>query len=85
VAHGRHLQHQFPAGLWQANTDEITLQKVWEKNYTVHLPTKEIDMLPSGDIVAYTEGSLMGGRSGAGAYILKKFERKKNTLLLPNR
>jgi hypothetical protein len=47
VAHGRHLQHQFPAGLWQADTDEITHQKVWEKNYTVHLPTNEIDMLPS--------------------------------------
>jgi hypothetical protein len=63
VAHGRHLQHQFPAGLWQADTDEITHQKVC-KNDTVHLPTKEIDMLPSRDIDAYTDGSLMGGRSG---------------------
>jgi hypothetical protein len=77
VAHGRHVQHQFPAGLWQADTDEITHQKVWEKNYTVHLPTKEIDMLPSGDIHAYTDGSFMGGRSGAGAYILKKSEGKR--------
>jgi hypothetical protein len=45
---------------------------VWEKNYSVRVPTKEIDMLPSGDIDAYTNGSLMGGRSGAGTYILKK-------------
>jgi ribonuclease HI len=29
-------------------------------------------MLPSGDIDAYTDGSLMGGKSGAGAFILKK-------------
>jgi hypothetical protein len=72
VAHGRHLQNQFPAGLWQADTDEITHEKVWEKNYTVQFPTKEIDMLPSGDIDAYTDGSLMGGKSGAGAFILKK-------------
>jgi hypothetical protein len=63
VAHGRHLQHQFPAGLWQADTDEITHEKVWEKNYTVRFPTKEIDMLPSGDIDAYTDGSLKGGKS----------------------
>jgi ribonuclease HI len=76
VAHGRHLQHQLPAGLWQADADEITHQKVWEKN-TVHFPTKEIDMLPSGDIDAYTEGSLMAGRSGAGAYILKKSVGKR--------
>jgi hypothetical protein len=34
VAHGRHLQHQFPAGLWQADTDEITHENVWEKNYS---------------------------------------------------
>jgi hypothetical protein len=63
-AHGRHLQHQFPAELWQADTDEITHENVWEKNYTVQFPTKEIDMLPSGDIDAYTDGSLMGGKSG---------------------
>jgi hypothetical protein len=66
VAHGRHLHHQFLAGLWQADTDEINYEKVWEKNYTVQIPTKEIDMLPSGDIDAYTDGSLMGGKSGAG-------------------
>jgi ribonuclease HI len=29
-------------------------------------------MLPSGDIDAYTDGSLMGGKSGAGAFIQKK-------------
>jgi hypothetical protein len=74
VAHGKHLQHQFPAGLWQADTDEITHLKVWKKNYTVHLPTNNIYMLPSKDIDAYTDGSLMGGKSGAGAYILKKSE-----------
>jgi hypothetical protein len=33
-------------------------------------------MLPSGDIDANTDGSLIGGRSGAGAYILKKSEGK---------
>jgi hypothetical protein len=33
-------------------------------------------MLPSGDIDAYTDGSLMGGRSGAGAYILKNRKEK---------
>jgi hypothetical protein len=80
VAHGRHLKHQFPGDLWQADTDEITHQKVWEKNYSVHLPTKEIDMLPSGDKDAYTDGSLMGGMSGAGAYILKKSEGKRTHL-----
>jgi ribonuclease HI len=31
-----------------------------------------IDMLPSGDIDAYTDRSLMGGMSGPGAYILNK-------------
>jgi hypothetical protein len=87
VAHGRHLQHQFPAGLWQADTDEITHENVWEMNYTVQIPTKEIDMLPSGDIDAYTDGSLMGGKSGAGPFILKKSEgkREKKALLLPKR
>jgi ribonuclease HI len=35
-------------------------------------PQIEIDMLPSGNIDAYTDGSLMGGKSGAGAFILKK-------------
>jgi hypothetical protein len=34
-------------------------------------------MLPSGDIDAYTDGSLMGGKSGAGALILKKSEGKR--------
>jgi ribonuclease HI len=56
----------------QADTDEITHEKVWEKNYTVEFPTDEINMVPSGDIDAYTDGSLMGGRSGAGAFILRK-------------
>jgi hypothetical protein len=82
AAHGRHLQHHFPAGLWQADTDEITHDNVWEKNYTVQIPTKEIDMLPSGDIDAYTDGSLMGGKSGAGAFIIR---REKKALLLPKR
>jgi hypothetical protein len=31
VAHGRHLQHQFPTGLWQVDNDEITHQKVWKQ------------------------------------------------------
>jgi hypothetical protein len=77
IAHGSHLQHQFPAGLWQTDTDEITHENVWDKNYTVQIPTKEIDMLPSGDIDAYTDGSLMGGNSGAGAFILKKSSGKR--------
>jgi hypothetical protein len=77
VAHGRHLQHQFSAGLWQADTDEITHENVWEKNFTVQIPTKEIDMLPSSDIDAYTDDSLIGGKSGAGAFILKKSEGKR--------
>jgi ribonuclease HI len=34
-------------------------------------------MLPSGDIDAYTDGSLMGGKSGAGAFILNKSEGKR--------
>ncbi len=34
-------------------------------------------MLPSGDIDAYTDGSLMGGKSGAGAFTLKKSEGKR--------
>jgi hypothetical protein len=71
VAHGRHLQHQFPAGLWQADTNKITHENVWENNYTVQIPTKEIDMLPSGDIDAYIDGSFVGGKSGAGAFILE--------------
>jgi hypothetical protein len=77
VAHGRQLQHQFLAGLWQADTDEITHENVWEKNYTVQYPTKEIEMLPSGYIDAYTDGSLMGVKSGAGAFILRKSDRKR--------
>jgi hypothetical protein len=35
-------------------------------------------MLPSGDIDAYTYGSLIEGKSGAGAYILKKLEGKEH-------
>jgi ribonuclease HI len=77
VAHGRHLQHQFPAVLWQADTDEITHENVLEKNYTVQFPTKEIEMLPIGDIDAYTDGSLMGGKSGAGLFILRKSDGKR--------
>jgi hypothetical protein len=61
---------------------EITHDNVWEKNYTVQIPSKEIDMLPSGDIDAYTDGSLMGGKSGAGAFIIR---REKKALLLPKR
>jgi hypothetical protein len=34
-------------------------------------------MLPSRDIDAYTDRSLMGGRSGAGAYILNKTEGRR--------
>jgi hypothetical protein len=65
------IMHQFPDELWQADTDEITHEKVMEKNYTVQYPTKDIDMLPSGDIDAYTDGSLMGGKLAAGAFILR--------------
>jgi hypothetical protein len=64
VAHGRHLEHQFPPGIWLADTDKIAREKVWEKSYTVRVPTKEIDMLPSGDIDAYTDGSLMEKTDG---------------------
>jgi ribonuclease HI len=74
---GNILSISSPAGLWLADTDEIAPEKVWEKNYTISIPTKEIDMLPSGDINAYTDGSLMGGRSGAGAYILKKTDERR--------
>jgi hypothetical protein len=76
---GNHRQKtdQFPAGVWLADTDEISHENVWEKNYTFQIPTKEIDMLPSGDIVAYTDRSLMGGKSGGGAFILKKSEGKR--------
>jgi hypothetical protein len=48
-----------------------------EKNYTISIPTKEIDMLPSEDIDAYTDRSLMGGGSGAGAYILNKRDGRR--------
>jgi hypothetical protein len=34
-------------------------------------------MLPCGDIDAYTDGSLMGGKSGAGAFILRKSDGKR--------
>jgi hypothetical protein len=37
----------------------------------IHSETKKVDMLPSDDYDAYTDGSLMDGRSGAGAYILR--------------
>jgi ribonuclease HI len=37
----------------------------------VAFPTKKVDMLPSGDYDAYTDGSLTTGRSGAGAYMLR--------------
>jgi hypothetical protein len=82
VAHGRHLEHQFSAGLWLADTDKIAREKVLEKNYTVRVLTKEIDMLPRGDIDAYTDGSFMGGWSGAGAYILKNQMEKELTFVL---
>jgi hypothetical protein len=40
-------------------------------------------MLPNDDIDAYTDGSLMGGKYGAGAFILRKLEGKKNALVSP--
>jgi hypothetical protein len=70
-------EHQFPAGLWLADTDEIAREKVWKKTYTISIPTKEIDMLPSGDIDAYTDRSHMGGRSGVGSYILHKTDGRR--------
>jgi hypothetical protein len=51
--------------------DEIRKEKTWRKRYTVASPTKKVDMLPSGDYEAYTDGCLMAGRSGAGAYKLR--------------
>jgi hypothetical protein len=71
VSHGKYLEHSFPPGLWQADTDEIPKENIWGKRYTVTFPTKKVDMLPSGKIDAYTDGSLMAGRSGAGAYMLR--------------
>jgi ribonuclease HI len=71
VSHGKYLEHSFPPGLWQADTDEIPKEKAWGKRYTVAFPTKKVDMLPSGDYDAYTDGSLMAGRSGAGAFLLR--------------
>jgi hypothetical protein len=35
-------------------------------------------MLPSGNIDAYTDGSLMGGKSGAGALKLRKSGRTRS-------
>jgi ribonuclease HI len=70
VSHGKYLEHSFPPGLWQADTDEIPKEKIWGKRYTVAFPTKKVDMLPSGDFDSYTDGSLMAGRSGAGANML---------------
>jgi ribonuclease HI len=71
VSHGKYLEHSFPPGLWQADTEEIPKEKTWGKRYTVAFPTKKVDMLPSGDYDAYTDGSLRAGRSGAGAYVLR--------------
>jgi hypothetical protein len=71
VSHGKYIEHNFPPGLWQADTDEISKEKTWGKRYTVAFPTKKVDMLPSGDYDAYTDGSLMAGQSGAGAYMLR--------------
>jgi hypothetical protein len=71
VSHRKYLEHSFPPGLWQADTDEIPKVKTWGERYTVAFPTKKVDMLPSGDSDAYTDGSLMAGRSGAGAYMLR--------------
>jgi hypothetical protein len=71
VSHGKYLEHSFPPGLWQADTDEIPKENIWGKRYTVAFPTKKVDMLPSGDFDAYTDGSLMAGRTGAGAYMLR--------------
>jgi ribonuclease HI len=49
----------------------IPKEKAWEKRYTVAFPTKKVDMLPSVNYDAYTDGSLMAGRSGADAYNLR--------------
>jgi hypothetical protein len=68
VSHGKFLEHSFPPGLWQADRDEIPKEKAWGKRYTVAFPTKNVDMLPSGDYDAYTDGSLMAGQSGASAF-----------------
>jgi ribonuclease HI len=71
VSHGKYLEHSFPPGLWQADTDEIPKEKTWGKRYTVAIPTRKVDMLPSGYYDAYTDDSLMAGQSGAGAYMLR--------------
>jgi ribonuclease HI len=71
VSHRKYLEHSFPPGLWQADTDEISKENSWGKSYTVAFPTKKVDMLPSGDYDAYTDGSLMAGQSGAGTYMLR--------------
>jgi uncharacterized cupin superfamily protein len=47
VAHGRHLQHQFPAGLWQADTDKITHQKDWEKTAQFIYPQTRLICYPA--------------------------------------
>jgi hypothetical protein len=54
VSHGKYLEHSFPPGLWQADTDEISKENTWGKIYTVAFPTKKVDMLPSGDYDAYS-------------------------------
>jgi hypothetical protein len=71
VSLGKYLEHSFSPGLWHADTDEIPKEKIWGKRYTVAFPTKKVDRLPSGDYDAYTNGSLMAGGSGAGAYMLR--------------
>jgi hypothetical protein len=72
TAHARHLESHFPAGLWQIETDECCKEKAWSKNYKDGFPKHKVDMLPKGDLDAYTDGSLMAGRSGAGAVTYEK-------------
>jgi hypothetical protein len=74
TAHARHMESQFPAGRWQIETDKCCKEKAWSKNSMVGFPIVTVDMLIKGDLETYTDGSLMAGRSGAGAVIYKKRE-----------
>jgi hypothetical protein len=42
VAHGRHLEHQFPAGLWLADTNEIAREKFGKKTTLSVYPQKRL-------------------------------------------
>jgi ribonuclease HI len=69
IGHMRFLELSAPERFWALKYDECSPEYLWEQNYTIDL--SPANMCPHGDYDAYTDGSLMNGRTGAGGFLYK--------------